>query len=406
MKKILFISIISAVVCLSSCKKSSNDEEKPDNPFNLEYSNLTTEQHKKALEQAGVDFVKEFNSLPDEKSIDVLSYFSGLGLSFNEEVASVSNVLAISSHASKKNVAGVLAAINDDDVSKLSEFYGIYTWNASKDEWDESSSSDKLEFRFPSEEGKSSNNATLTISYIKDKIYTIDGESVELPKSSVAVLKVDNVEELKFISTHEYKADGTPTKADISLTIGAFVFTSNTSNSGNNVSSGFALKKGTKQLLAANVSGESTVTVTNLNNEDDVENLLNNANAEFAVMNYKFIGQANMKEIIKEVNNISYDDSEAGKKEAAVWNKHALFAAVNTTDNTLVAKIEFEGTDDEDCYDYPNGNGGVSTYCYNYSSVEPLLVFKDGSKQSIENFVDNGFSKVIEELENLIEEFE
>ncbi len=409
MRKLLLITVISVVAFASACKKSSKDDDKSDNPFDLAYSNLTTEQHKKEMEQAGVEFVQEFNSLPDEKSISVLNYFASLGLNFNGEVSNVSNVLAISNHASKKNVAGILAAANNDDVNKLSEVYGIYTWNPNKEDWDETSDTEKLEFRFPSEEGKASNNAILTFSYVKDKDYTIDGEKVELPKSSTATLKVDGKTELTWTSSHEYKADGTPTKTNASVTIGSFILASSANNDGNNVSSGFSLKKGSKQLLAANLSGESTVTVTNVSNEDDVENLIKNANADFTLMNYKFIGQANIKEMIKAMDAISGNNT--GNKEAAVWNTHAQFVAVNTKDNSLIAKVEFLGTDETECYKHPvwdyNQDKYVDQqYCYDYSSVEPLLVFKDGSKQSLDAFAENGFNKIVDELESLIEKFD
>lgn len=409
MRKLLLITFVSVVACISSCKKSSKNDEKSDNPFGLEYSNLTTEEHKKEIEQAGVEFVQEFNSLPDEKSISVLNYFASLGLSLNEEVASVSSTLTISKHASEKNVAGILAAVNNDDVGKLSDSYGIFEWSANESAWNEIPSTEKLEFRFPSEEGKATNNAILTFSYVKDKDYTIDGEKVELPKSSTATLKVDGKTELTWTSSHEYKADGTPTKTSTSVTIGAFILASNTNNDGNNVSSGFSLKKGSKQLLAANLSGESTATVTNVNNEEDVENLIKNANADFTVMNFKFIGQANIKEIIKEIDVISGDN--AGQKEAAVWNKHSQLVAVNTKDNSLIAKVEFQGSDERECYKYPVWDPNQGKYvdqenCWNYSSVDPLLVFKDGSKQSIDAFAENGFNKIVDELESLIEKFD
>ncbi|WP_207427792.1 hypothetical protein [Pedobacter sp. SYSU D00535] len=406
MKKILLIAVACSAV-FASCKKDGGKEE--EDPFKLEYSNLSTEQHKQKMEQAGIEFVQKINTLPDEKFVDVLDYFASLELDLETESESVASIFAVGKAAKTKNFNALFNASTSatNDAGKLSDLYKIYTWDRTEQEWVESSSTDKLEFRFPSDASKTSNNATLTFSYVKSNTTaTYEGESAELPASMTAVLKVDNKEELKYTSSFEYKNDGTPTKADINLVLGAFTLKTKVDNSSSAMSSEFSLAKGTEVLLSLTTSAAGNMTVDNANSADDLDEFLKSANASFEIMNFKLLGQVDIKGIAdaeRAADNLSNDLQNV--KEAEAWNKHAKFVAVNKTDNTLIAKVEFEpGRDDyESCY-----WNGQSNHCYSYTDyyLEPKLVFKDGSKTSFEAFFENGFAQLIDDLEEFGEKFE
>lgn len=395
MKKHLFVCFLAAAVGLSSCKKDKGSEDgNPDGGFQLGYSNLTVEEHKKELEQAGLSFVQEFNTLPEEDAFKVISYLADLGPVFGENIG-IASVFAISNHATDKNIAGLLASVNSDETVKISDEFARYVWNFGTQDWDKADSYDKLIYEFPSDASKTTNDATLTVSYTPGSTVTIDGEKVELPKNTTTVLKLGTKELLTLTTSHEYKADGTPTKTVTNLTIGAFGFATDITNNGTTVNSSVSLKKNQKQLFAVSLGGEASVTVTDINNDADIENLIKNANASLEIMQYKFTGNLNINALNNELNTLP--DNYSAQTEAALWNKHTQLYVINTKDNGVVAKAEFVGED----IDY----GCVLGQCSLSSSIEPVLVFKDGSKQSIESFTEGRFTEVIDELEAISNKF-
>lgn len=408
MKKILLFSTIIAIA-LSSCKKDPKSEKDDmDDLFKLEYSNLTTEQNKKTVENAGIEFVKKINSLPDEEFIDVLKYLTDLGPEITSS-STVSSVFAIGNAAERKDIKGIFKATTSavDQSAKLSELYKIYTWNASTEMWDETASSDKLEFRFPSAANKNTNNAVLTLSYVASKVKaTIDAESVELPSSITAVLKVNNNEALKLTSAYEYKSDGTPTNVDINLLMGAFTLKTKVSNTTSKLSSEFSIRKGTEVLISLNAAATGSLSVDNANKADDVSDVIQNANASFEIMNIKLAGQIDFKSLSKETKAFeNKSDSISNVKETALWNKYLNLAVINKNDNTIIAKVEFMPVSDRDCYSWWNGSTMVNE-CHTYYDMSPKFVFKDGSSISDDNFDDSDFAQLISDLEDFAEKFD
>lgn len=401
MKKQLLVAILAASITVSSCKKKSNDDN-TDDPFKLEYSNLTTEQHKQELENSGIAFVEKINSLPDEKFIDVFEYFADLDLD-GLELDQVNNVLTISQASSKKDINSIFSAAVSTSTEKISDYYGIYTWNAGTEEWDETASSEKLEIRFPSSETSTTNNAVLTLRYESSNIIaTLDGEQGELPKNVTSTLTVDGKEELKLTSSHEYKTDGTPIKTEVNLVLGAFLFKTSVNNTGTSLTSEVSFSKGTDKLFSLNSSANGNTTVGALNDNDDIETIIKNANTTFEIMNIKFAGMVDVKAIRDSENswgNIS--EVERSKKEAEALNTYSKFVAINTSNNSLIAKVEFAPTTEEYCY-----SNSQQTICETEYSTEPRLVFKDGSKLSMETFTENGFDRLIDEVEDFESKFD
>lgn len=406
MKKQLLYFMLGATVLAFGCKKKSDPGQ--DDPFKLEYSNNTIEQNKSELEKSGVEFVKEFSTLPDEPFIDVLDVFSTLNFEAIDVDAiglnSINNIKVASTRKTIKTFASPIQGTSTD-VAKLSGAYGIYVWSASKEEFVKEAATDRVEFRFPSTNGGTSNDATLTFTYEAGITATIDGEKIELPKKSTTNLKVGTKTLLSVNTANDYKTDGTPTKSSVVISMSAFEMSSTVLNDSKNASINFAIKKGSKALMSisAEASGKGTIGAF-VDEEDD---LVNNANLTLQVMNYKFTGKADIKSIIKETDAIS-DTSALGRatKEAAIFNKYAQLVVVNTTDNTIISKVEMKGDVNSYCYDYydwdPNSSSYVlRTQCDTDSEMVPTLVFKDGTKQSFEDYGKSGFQAVIDEFEKL-----
>ena len=394
MKKLLLLTL-GCTLAVVSCKKKPA-EDPLDGLFKLEYTTQTVEQQKQTLEKEGVDFVKKLNTLPDEKFIDAISHLSELNLELGEPF---SNILSISKSAQRKDVKGIFIASTTISEDKLSDSYGIYTWNSVTKDWDESPSTSKLEIRYPSSATQKTNNAIFTFSYVVSPIKTSEGG--ELPSSISSILKVDGKEELKLSSTFTHKSNGTPTAADVNVLMGTFVFKANASNDGKNLTTQFSFLKGTELLigLTTNVSGNTNF---DSNNDGDI---VKNANATFEVMNIMLVGQVDVKSL-QIANEASMDlpDAERIKKEEAAWNKHARFVAINKKDNVTMARAVFVSTLDDYCYSFWTGSAFVDK-CEKEYILEPQLIFKDGSKVNFESFIDNGFSQLRDELEDFGKRF-
>lgn len=406
MKKQLLYFVLAAMVLTVGCKKKSDPGQ--EDPFKLEYSNNTVEENKAKLEDSGVEFVKDFSSLPDEPFIDVLDVFSSLNFeAIDIDAIGVNSLTKVKIAATRKDVKTFVSIASDTvkTTAKLSEVYGIYVWNTSKEEFVKQTANDRVEFRFPSTKGGTTNNATLTFTYEAGITTTIDGEKVELPKKSTTTLKVGSKTELSINTANEYKSDGTPTKSNVAIIMGNFGMNSEVVNDGKNASVKFSLKKGSKALMSISAEGTGKGTVGAV--VDEESDLVANANFTLQVMNYKFTGKADIKSIINETDAIS--DTAAlsrANKEAAIFNKYAQLVAVNTTDNTIIAKVEMKGDVNQYCYDYYDWNSSgtdyvITTQCDTESEITPLLVFKDGTKQSFKDYGENGFQAVIDEFEKI-----
>ena len=167
MKKQLLSLALGAAVLTYGCKKDS-DAKKEEDPFKLEYSNNSVEQNKKELESSGVEFVKEFSSLPEEPFIDVLDVFAGLNFGdIDVDGIGLNSVNKVKLAASKKSIKTFASIAQDSakSVAKLSGAYGVYTWNRSKEEFVKTNASDRVEFLFPSTENGESNNASLKFTF-------------------------------------------------------------------------------------------------------------------------------------------------------------------------------------------------------------------------------------------------
>ena len=386
MKKYLLLAVIAGSLIIGGCKKKS----KEDNPFELGYSNLTTEQHKQELENSGRELVQKLDALPDQKFIGVFDYLTELAPEI--EASEMNTVFGVSNAAKKTDVRAVFRSVTTsttpEETTGLSEVFGVYTWDRQAEEWVRTPSNDRLEYRFPATATATSNNATLTFTYTASK--SSYGEGIELPGSTKVVLKVDAKEEFSFSTTYSYLSDGTPKGVEMDMGLGVYAFKIGVSNSGSGANSNLSFSKGSEKLLAFTTSAKGNTTIGDVIGSEDVESILNNANATFEIMNLKLVGAVDFRaeaEIEKAWDEL--DEQKASQKEAEILNKYSQFVAINTTSNSVIAKGEWVAIADS----------------YDGYTVEPRLVFKDNSKQSIGDFFENGFTALIDELEDFGKKF-
>lgn len=404
MKNKLLLALLALSIAFTACKKNDDgDEPTAEDPFKLDYSNLTVEQHKKELEKTGMDFMKKINTMPDEKFIKVMRNLNDLNLELTSN--SVKKMNSFADAASNKSVSKILSSATSTDTEKLSDSYGIYTYSLGTKSWKKTPASDRLEINFPAYKTSTTNNAKITMTYVSSKINaTIDESILELPKSSSATLLVDGLQEMKFTSAHEYKPDGTPTKTDMNLKMGSFTMAFNVANTTEVLTNSFTFSKGTETLFSFNSTVNGTLNLGVIDDNELNANDIKNANASFEIMNIKFLGALDIK-AINDAHNGSEDLSgkQQNDKTVAALNAHSQFVAINKTSNTIIAKTNFFATESQRCYNNLIWNNSTQSYIYvnecdTSYDWEPRMIFKDGSKLSFDAFKENGFSKLIDDI--------
>ena len=236
---------------------------------------------------------------------------------------------------------------------------------------------------------------------------TIDDELFQLPSSITVSLKADNKEELKLTSSYEYKTDGTPSKSEVNLVLGSYTFNTKVANTGTEATSNLSLKKGTETLLSFSADAKGQISKSNAEEVENVEDFVTNANASFEIMNIKLLGQIDFKAIGEAHDKINYNlpDSITIKQEADAINSNSNIVAINKDENKIMAKLIFKGYSETESYCNTDWNNQQHCYSYTNTYLEPRLVFKDGTPLAFDSFFNNGFGRLIDELEDLGDKF-
>ncbi len=406
-KHLLFLAVL--MMAFASCKKHHDDPADGD-PFSVDYANKTIEQNKEALEQNGIDFLSKINTLPNERFIEALENFGELDPHVLYNSVAGAQIFSIDVAAKNKDVNAIFSVLTNPRIKtssqKLSGFYGIYTWNKNTHNWNKTPSTTSLTFNYPAYQSSTNNNAVLELSYTPaSAIATIDDETYELPSTIKASLKVDNKEELSLASAYTYQPDGTPITTDINLVLGSFTFKVNVKNSSQNVTSEISFTKGSETLFHLSADAKGTATVGSIEAAENIEDILKSANTSLDVMDIKLAGQVDVK-AISDANNaaVNLSDSDRNKKKAEALNNNAKIVALYKSESKAIAKVEFVPVEDTYSYSYWNGTA-YQTYTYIDYYIEPRLVFKDGSKLSMDTFFDSGFSRLINAFEKYTDRF-
>jgi hypothetical protein len=398
-KNILFSALLLGA--LVSCKKKDLNSEPPVlPPVKLEYSKLSIEKHKEALEDNGINFLAKINTLPNEKFIAALTRLAELDLEIISNSVVGRQIISTSFAAKNNNVDRVFSALTSANTGvksgALNEFYGIYTFDSKLNKWTKTASSDKFEINYPASAASTENNAVLTATYTASKVTaSVDGTTYELPAAVNATLKVDGKEELKLASTYEFNTDGTPLKTNINLALGSFTFKIDISNDLKVLNSSLSISKGTETLFSLNVTGNGNTNFNVIKDAERFEEVLKNANTSMQIMNIQIAGQIDIKAIADaDKANENLPEKEKYKKKAEAYNSNAAVLAFYKKENAIIAKAELVSVEDSYTYSYYDPNKGQEVTETNfYYSTEPRLVFQDGSKLSMKEFTMSVFKK-------------
>ena len=158
LKQSLFAVVLVAGLFFTGCDKSS-DTDTSTSPVDLSkimdypYSALTPEEQKVKLENESIELVEFGNALKSSSAIEALQ---NLGRLLDDEPISFK---------------GKGVKIDEvEDVYRFSNIYGVYTWDASKRKWTETSSDSELKFVFPAKKNATGNNAVFSVKAVSSDI--------------------------------------------------------------------------------------------------------------------------------------------------------------------------------------------------------------------------------------------
>ena len=293
-------------------------------------------------------------------------------------------------------------AAPDSHLYEAARIYGIYTYNGSS--WSRAESTDKIEFRFTTEEGKS---VVVTAQASEGGTeLTIEGETIVIPQQVTAIVTIDGGTEFS-ANVRTSCNFGSTVTVDIAIDANGYVVKENVTVNPNSGSCSASFGIDGETIVAMN----GTFTGNNLTNPDHIyDNYMTiggSANAQVTIMNEVQVkgSCSNLSSLLSELDVLwdkyDYSSEACATEEAAIYNKYlsvgmTYVPATNMVANLLIAPyFSFSGN----IYNPETGNYTEVDYFF----TEPLIVFtSDDSRYSMEAyFNEENFGGLIESFENL-----
>jgi hypothetical protein len=416
------LSLTAGLVLFSACKK---DEVTPATPIVY-----TPEQNKTNLQQTGLDAMKAMDDAKNLTSLDNTVYFTDLlnkANPFEETKPSAIlpfNVLyALRSFEKTGDQELVYSSLrqaksleNDTTVEMaFNDLKGTYEWNAVSQKWDKSAG-DALVLKFPSNENKTTNNASYEVEYTPYTGTVYNDDLVgNTPKKLVAKLTVDAKTIVQFNFDADYNADGIPSLLLANLKVESYNFNTKlvltsplvsynyafTHNGNNIISMGTSL---TGNFTKAHLESLNENTVSKV---EDINKIATGMNAYIQVMDVKLEGNGNVNGMVSDIIAQGGSDKLDGDEKAIsdILNKNLVLKAFYVTNGVKIAHSEFYVDKYTNTYTVWE-NGQEVTKTEEGEDVNIRLVFDDASKADLETYFGTGFEKLSDEFTQFIKDME
>lgn len=379
--RLLFVASVAAAVM--SC----------DNKNNGTTITLSPGENQQRLEDVGNRLISKFRPEVQKTLIEAVDDFINYAYEGDLEV--------LDKYAD--NVAGNLASViksavaeyNFNSVTTLAEpgkslydaarVYGIYTYDGTS--WEREESSDKLEFRFNTEDGK---KVVATVQASKGgPELSIEGNTYVIPQNVTANVSIDGKTECA-ITVNTQCNFGSNVDVNISLNANGYVITEslNVNSGSGSCNIDFSID-GESIVSAASTFGGNHLTDPDYIYEN-YETIGGNASAVVSILNEAQLkgSCSDISAMVRELDNLEWDSSiESARQEAAIYNKYITAGLTYDNATNFVAELEVVA------YEYDE----YSFY------TEPIIVFtSDGSRFSLEDyFTEENFGGLIDSFENL-----
>lgn len=250
---------------------------------------------------------------------------------------------------------------------ELSDHAGTYNWNNSSETWDYSDSpSDKLVFNFPFMEGSSNNNVTITLNSYEYQQVMFDNETEYLPSQLNASISVNNdvifsvdLDNVIYNVGSDYTV---PTNFDLEIITVPMTHTfSFDETSASNFSFDYSMHN--NGMCATNFSADFSLNTSDYTNISDVEDF----NMASGLISH---GDLELQ--------YSVDIDDLGALEEPTVTEINNFVSVDVyIASALVGELE-----------YAEENNQSVVY----------IVFNDGTRENVENYVGEEFTSQIETI--------
>ena len=354
---------------------------------------LSPGENQQRLEDIGSRLMSKFQPSVQENLIsaadDFINYVYEGDLEIYDKYASnVANNLAsvIKSAVAGYNFNSVTTlAVPGSSLYEAARVYGIYTYNGTS--WTREDSSDKLEFRFNTEDGK---KVVATVQASKGgPELSIEGNTYVIPQNATANVSIDGKTECA-ITVNTQCNFGSNVDVNISLNANGYVITEslNVNSGSGSCNIDFSID-GESIVSAASTFGGNHLTDPDYI-YDNYETIGGNATAVVSILNEAQLkgSCSDISAMVRELDNLEWDSSiESARQEAAIYNKYITAGLTYDNATNFVAELEVVA------YEYDE----YSFY------TEPIIVFtSDGSRFSLEDyFTEENFGGLIDSFENL-----
>ncbi|WP_139260883.1 hypothetical protein [Bacteroides congonensis] len=405
-RKLYFLipCLIMAMMAFTGCSDDNND-----GPTGGEV--LSAEQSKEKLSEIGQKLIGLVNADDQKQLAQVGNYFSEIvgSLEIQENVQQTVQSLVAASHGDMAKVYTMAAFSND--IYQASDYYGIYTYNVGRKEWElstEPASALVLKFAY---ENQDAEVRVATTGNTTD--FTYDDVTVKVPAKVTATIKLGSTT-LTSLDIATANVSNSPRKADITVNVDAKGYKISTSVSATPqvVKANYSINiKGTEAVKGEAYLNGSNMTADEGVNED-INERFNDARAEAVIMNeatvdLKCSSYKNLASELEQVEDQYYTETE-------MWgeSQKAAQATADVYKKYLNGNLAFGGSEN------PSAILAFQPYIYYTSSyggkreywdVEPLLQFEDESLISFEDYFDAAsgpFKSLADSFEALVRSFE
>jgi hypothetical protein len=324
------------------------------------------------------------------------------------------------------------AARTIQEILNISDFYGVFTWNPSLENWTFSPSTTEFKFIFPASPSSTTNNAELTAqsisSGVKVVIDTQTGDQLNLPSSVNAILKIGGIQVGAYEANAVYSnGDPTPVELGYKLTLNGYVW-ENSAKRTTPITVKSSFSHDGKNLIDFNVG--STANIDKLMEGSELTQYLGKANCLISLMdNFVMVAEMNMEgmandegvlynSIIEPNYNSStyYTDLNTNNKklsdgEALAFNKNVKMSLVSKKDGTKLADVVQRSEKGESWNVQSSWNGSYWVYDPNstikvqeYNTIM-YLRFNDSTEVAMDVYFSSGFDNLSTKFQNFINSF-
>jgi len=396
-----FLAGAMLVACGSDDDAAKGNEEEPGAEFPTEYADLTVEQNKSNLEDNGIEFANSVEDLKNSSGIETSIAFSAFLDKAEPFEGGRKSALPIfdlvdnlKDFATKgKSVDNTIAGLRTaEEVTSLQEEFnnvaGTYSYNREEQIWEYTESpANKIVFKFPSKEEGTTNNAEYTVYDYTGKNVSnssVDDYTGEYPTGLKIDLSIDGQKKLEYAFAAGYNDKGEPTSLTLSVKVDAFVLAYEVSQDGKKASVRYSLKENDKDMYVLGADAEGTFNTGSIEDANTGDDVFTNGTIYFQLLNIKFSGEIDVN-AWKEAN----DKAHTIEAIAAAWNTSTKMVIFYVDSKKKIADGQVVGITKTD--DWGNTD----------DVLDLQLIFADDSKLSIETFVETGFDKLTEKLEDI-----